>query len=100
VAYPEFFPALAVRPELGWRLARSAWGRGLATEAALAARADAFDRLRLPEVISIIHPENARSRRLAQKLGMAIEGQVHNPVLDRAVDVWRLDAPSRRPRSG
>jgi RimJ/RimL family protein N-acetyltransferase len=89
VAYPTFLPELAARPELGWRLAREAWGRGLASEAARAARDDAFARLRLPELISIIHPENARSRRLATRLGMAVERQVRNPLLDCDVDVWR-----------
>jgi RimJ/RimL family protein N-acetyltransferase len=89
VDYPAFLPELAARPELGWRLAREAWGRGLASEAARAARDDAFARLRLPELTSIVHPENARSRRLAAGLGMEIERQVRNPVLDRDVDVWR-----------
>lgn len=89
VAYPAFLPELAERPELGWRLAHAAWGRGLATEGATAARDDAFDRLGLSELISIIHPDNARSQRVARKLGMAIERQVHNPVIDRAVDLWR-----------
>ena len=95
VAYPAFLPALADRPELGWRLAREAWGRGLASEAARAARDDAFARLAVPELISIIHPENVRSRRLAARLGMAIERQVRNPVLDRDVEVWQLAAPGR-----
>ncbi len=94
VAYPMFLPGLAERPELGWRLARTAWGQGLATEAATAARDDAFDRLGLEELISSIHPENARSRRLAAKLGMSLEQQVYNPVLDRQVDVWH-SAPTR-----
>ena len=31
VGYPTFIPALAHRTELGWRLARHAWGRGLAS---------------------------------------------------------------------
>ena len=94
VAHPAFLPELAKRPELGWRLARSVWGRGLATEAASVARDDAFDHLNLPELISIINPENARSRRLASKLGMTIERKVHNPVLDRDTDVWVLDRPA------
>jgi len=67
VAYPAYLPALAERPEIGWRLARSAWGRGLATEAALAARDHAFEVLGLPEVIAIVHPENARSQAVARK---------------------------------
>ncbi len=93
VAYPTFLPELATRPELGWRLAASSWGSGYATEAALAARDDAFTRLALPELISIIHPDNERSQRVAEKAGMTIERQVHNEVLDRDVDVWQLPAP-------
>jgi len=94
VAYPSFLPEVADRPELGWRLARDAWGQGLATEAATAARDDAFSRMGLDEVVSIIHPENARSRRLATKLGMSIERRVHNPVLARDRDElpWLLTA--------
>ncbi len=98
VAYPTFLPELAARPELGWRLAPRAWGRGLATEAARAAAEDAFTRLELPQLISIIHPRNARSRRVASKLGMKIECQVDNPVRGERVDVWSLarsDAGSR-----
>ena len=90
VAYFSFLPELGSRPELGWRLARAAWGRGLATEAACAARDDAFERLALRELISIIHPENERSRRVATKLGMRVAQQVHIPSLDRDVDVWQL----------
>jgi RimJ/RimL family protein N-acetyltransferase len=90
VSYPTFMPELAARPELAWRLARAAWGQGLATEAARAARDDAFARLRLPELISIIHPDNERSQRVAVKLGMAPERQALNPVLGRPVDVWQV----------
>jgi RimJ/RimL family protein N-acetyltransferase len=95
VAYPTFLPELAARPELGWRLAPRAWGRGLATEAAQAAAGDAFTRLGLPGLISIIHPGNARSRRVAAKLGMEIEGQVDNPRRGERVDVWALAARAR-----
>jgi RimJ/RimL family protein N-acetyltransferase len=94
VAYPTYLPALAERPEIGWRLASAAWGRGLATEAALAARDHAFGTLGLPELIAIIHPDNVRSQRVAAKLGMAVASHVHNPLLRRFVDVWTLDAPA------
>ena len=53
------------------------------------ARDHAFDKLELPELISIIHPDNVRSQRLATKLGMTLAQHVHNPVLDRQVDVWQ-----------
>jgi RimJ/RimL family protein N-acetyltransferase len=93
VAYPDFLPDVAHRPELGWRLAHDAWGRGLATEAAAAARDDAFARLGLESLISIIHPANERSRRVAEKLGMAFETLVHHPTLGRDIEVWRCGRP-------
>lgn len=88
VAYPTFLPPLAERPELGWRLARAAWGQGFATEAALAARDDARGRLALPELISIIHPENQRSQRVATKVGMSVEQRLYFEPLGRDVEVW------------
>jgi RimJ/RimL family protein N-acetyltransferase len=94
IGYPAFLPELARRPELGWRLARDSWGRGLATEAAVAVREDAFERLGLDELISIIHPDNATSRRVATKVGMRIEGAVHHSGPDRDVDVWQLTGPA------
>jgi RimJ/RimL family protein N-acetyltransferase len=94
VGYPTFLPELAARPELGWRLARHAWGRGLATEAAIAVRDDAFAVLGLPELISIIHPDNVRSRRVAAKLRMTVERHVLNPVSDRDVEVWQVASPT------
>lgn len=89
---PPFLAAAGSAPELGWRLKRAAWGRGLATEAARVARDDAFDRLRLPEIISIIHPDNARSQRVAVKLGMRLDRQIDNSAIGRAVDIWQLGA--------
>jgi RimJ/RimL family protein N-acetyltransferase len=59
----------------------------------LAACDDAFARLGLPALISLIHPENARSQRVAEKLGMSIERQVFNPTHDRDIDVWACSSP-------
>ncbi|WP_206952566.1 GNAT family N-acetyltransferase [Trinickia acidisoli] len=56
--------------EIGWRLIRSAWGRGIASEAARALVAHAFGAVRLPRVIADIAAENQASLRVAQKLGM------------------------------
>jgi ribosomal-protein-alanine N-acetyltransferase len=47
--------------------------QGLATEAARAVRDHAFDHLQLPRVISLIHPDNIASRRVAEKNGMTPE---------------------------
>lgn len=91
LAYPPpFLAAAGVGPELGWRLARSAWGHGYATEAAIAARDDAIGRLGCDDLYSIIHPDNERSRRVATKIGMRIARQIDNSAIGRAVDVWTL----------
>ncbi|MEV0899524.1 GNAT family N-acetyltransferase [Actinoplanes sp. NPDC049802] len=63
--------------EAGWRLARSAWGHGYATEAARAVLAYGFRTLRLPEVLAISVAGNERSRALMSRLGMA-----HDPAAD------------------
>ncbi|MGH3784787.1 MAG: GNAT family N-acetyltransferase [Pseudonocardiaceae bacterium] len=89
---PPFLAAAGSAPELGWRLDPAEWGRGLATEAAIAARDDAFGRLALPEIVSIIHPENQRSQRVATKLGMRRQRQIENPVIGIQVDVWHRTA--------
>jgi RimJ/RimL family protein N-acetyltransferase len=92
LAYPTFLPAIAARVEIGWRLARRAWGRGLATEGAVAARNHAFDVVGLGELISVIHPDNERSRRVATKLGMTVEQRILHAGLGREVEVWQLTA--------
>jgi ribosomal-protein-alanine N-acetyltransferase len=59
--------------ELAYLLARPYWGRGLATEAAQAIVAHAFEDLHLPRLICLFEPENGASRRVAEKVGMAFE---------------------------
>jgi len=60
--------------EIGWTLAKSAWGRGYATEAAQAALGWAQPRPELNAIISITLPDNVRSRRVMQKLGLTYAG--------------------------
>jgi len=62
--------------EIGYRLHPDYWNRGLITEAARAVRNHAFADLRLPRVISLIHPENIPSRRVAEKNGMKVEKEI------------------------
>jgi RimJ/RimL family protein N-acetyltransferase len=93
---PPFLAAAGPAPELGWRLDPACWGQGLATEAAIAARDHAFTALALPEVISIIHPANTRSQRVAAKLGMTRSRQIDNPALGIKTDIWHLPALDRR----
>ena len=62
-------------PEIGWWLARSHWGRGLATEAARAALYDLFARVGLDRLISIASPDNTASIGVMKKLGFAFEAE-------------------------
>jgi RimJ/RimL family protein N-acetyltransferase len=57
--------------EVGWRLARPAWGHGFATEAGTASLAHAFGPLGLSEVVSMTAVPNVPSRRVMERLGMA-----------------------------
>jgi ribosomal-protein-alanine N-acetyltransferase len=59
--------------EIGYRLDAKYWGQGLATEATRAVRDHAFNDLKLDHVISLIHPDNIASRRVAEKNGMIPE---------------------------
>jgi RimJ/RimL family protein N-acetyltransferase len=61
-----FTPAV----EGAWRLARSYWGKGYATEAARAALDYGFEELGLEEIVAVTVPDNWRSRRVMERLGM------------------------------
>jgi RimJ/RimL family protein N-acetyltransferase len=61
-----FTPAV----EVGWRLARDAWGQGYASEAARTALDVGFDDHGLVEVVSMTTTTNLRSQRTMQRLGM------------------------------
>jgi len=56
--------------ELGYTLARSAWGRGYATELGLALVGHAFTELRVARVVAQVEPANRGSRNVLEKLGM------------------------------
>jgi ribosomal-protein-alanine N-acetyltransferase len=63
--------------EIGWRLATACWGHGYATEAARAALAFGFDALGLHEIVALTAPDNLRSRRVMERIGM-----IRNPADD------------------
>jgi len=77
LSVPSFKAHFTPCVEIGWRLARQAWGQGLATETATAVLQHARNVLHLPEVVSITVPANVRSRRVMEKLGMT-----HDPAED------------------
>jgi RimJ/RimL family protein N-acetyltransferase len=78
--------------ELGWMIGPDNQGRGLATEAAQLLLRYAFDELDKSHVISLIHPDNTPSRRVAEKLGETIEGETE--VFGMPVLVYGIDRDS------
>jgi len=70
LAVPSFDAHFTPCVEVGWRLAVDRWGRGYATEAARAALAIGFGPLALEEIVSMTVPDNHRSRRVMERLGM------------------------------
>jgi RimJ/RimL family protein N-acetyltransferase len=75
------------QPELGWALGRAHWGSGYATEAASAVRGWARSERGVGRLISLINPANARSARVAQRLGAEPEETITLSDSSRAV-VW------------
>jgi ribosomal-protein-alanine N-acetyltransferase len=93
-----FAPAV----EVGWRLARHAWGHGYASEAAQAATADGFERVGLTEIVSFTAVVNRRSWRVMERLGMTRDPaeDFDHPTLPpghrlRPHVLYRLPAPDQ-----
>jgi len=98
LAVPPFEASFTPCVEVGWRLIAQSWGNGYATEAARAAVAFGFGPLGLQEILSFAVPENVRSRRVMERLGMT-----HDPADDfdhpahpsrRRHVLYRLRAPA------
>lgn len=69
--HPDGWPGF----ELGWVLGRDSWGKGYATEGARRALDYAFTEMDRDHVISLIHPDNTPSIKVAERLGEKVEGQ-------------------------
>jgi RimJ/RimL family protein N-acetyltransferase len=67
---PRFEAHFTPAVEIGWRLARQHWGHGYASEGARAALAFGFEEVGLEEIVSFTVPQNVRSRRVMEWLGM------------------------------
>ena len=86
--YPEGWP----EPEIAWSLFHSAEGRGIAFEAAKAARDFAYGELGWHTAVSLIAPQNARSIALARRLGAECEGEYRHATFG-VLHVYRHPAP-------
>jgi RimJ/RimL family protein N-acetyltransferase len=81
LARPRFDAPFAPCVEIGWRLARHAQGRGLATEAARAVLKFALEKLPGENVVSFTVPQNTASRRVMEKIGLTYELEFDHPLL-------------------
>ena len=90
---PEGWPGF----ELGWTLGRQHWGKGYATEGARAALEHAFTVMGHDHVISVIHPENRASIRVAERLGETFERQTEIPGIPMALLVFGIHRDRWRP---
>ena len=78
--------------EVGWHLARRAWGNGYATEAARRCLQYAFETLGLKRIVAVTMPENERSMAVARRLGMKHEGRAR--AYDRDLELFACEADS------
>lgn len=92
-AEPRFLPEILPCIEIGWRLARPAWGQGLATEGARRAMDFGFATLGLERIVSVTRPENRSSWNVMQKLGMTVERTTIHPEHGFDVVVYEKLAP-------
>lgn len=94
---PEGWPGT----EVGWGLIREVWGRGYATEGAIAAIDWAFDALGWDEVIHTIEPANTASQAVARRLGSSILRPAHMPPpFNDVIDAWGQSWAQWRARKG
>jgi RimJ/RimL family protein N-acetyltransferase len=94
---PEGWPGT----EVGWAIVRDCWGRGYATEGAVAATNWAFDELHWSQVIHCIDPANAASQAVARRLGSRKlgAGTLPPPFQESAVDIWGQSREEWRQRA-
>lgn len=81
--------------ELGWTLGREFWGKGYATEGAQRALQYAFEEMGREHVISLIHPDNHASIKVATRLGEKVEGKTE--LFGHEVLIYGIDRADWEP---
>nr|WP_245402681.1 GNAT family N-acetyltransferase [Pontibacter sp. E15-1] len=83
--------------DVGYRLKKQYWGKGVATETAVAALAYGFQKLHLPEIYAAAHVENIASNKILQKIGMKfIETFECDGVLNNWYKIERPEEPIKK----
>ncbi|GAA3145976.1 GNAT family N-acetyltransferase [Streptomyces rectiviolaceus] len=99
LSVPHYLPEVLPAVEIGWRLGRSFWGQGIATEAARAALDFGLTDRGLERIVSIAQVGNEASERIMHKLGMRVERGTFDPTCGRALRIHAIDAPATEDRS-
>lgn len=92
IYHPDYYP----EAEIGWTLAEAAEGRGIAEEAARAARDWAWEARGLTRLVSYIAPANTRSIRLAGRLGARRDPEAAHPADDPCLVYRHPDPEAKR----
>jgi len=90
LAIPAFLPEVMPSIEIGWRLARHAWGKGYATEAAKNSLDFGFKKCGIQRFVSIHQVGNDASGRIMEKMGMSLYLDTIDPSCDRLVRVYEI----------
>ncbi|MCU1428690.1 MAG: hypothetical protein JWL83_2690, partial [Actinomycetia bacterium] len=97
---PTFLPEILPAVEVGWRFDPAYWGRGLATEAGDAGLRFGFEKLGLDRIVSVFEPENVKSGRVMERLGMVLDRDTTHPLTHVPVRVMAISRAAWRDRSG
>lgn len=81
LAYQEYEAPFTPATDIGWRLKKSSWGKGFATEGAKRCLEFAFSELSLSKIVSTCTLQNKNSERVMQKIGMTKQGIFKHPRL-------------------
>ena len=81
LAYQEYKTEFTPAIDIGWRLKKSVWGKGYATEGAKKCLEYGFNELNLNEIVSTCTKNNLKSENVMQKIGMKKVGEFKHPEL-------------------
>ncbi len=97
---PTFLPEIMPAVEVGWRFDPAYWGRGYATEAGAAGLRFAFETLGLDRIVSIYEPENVKSGRVMERLGLTLDRETIHPTMQVPVRVMAITRREWERRTG
>jgi ribosomal-protein-alanine N-acetyltransferase len=86
--------------EIGWRLRPDKWSQGFASEAARCMAGFAFETVGTPSLCAVCHPENVKSARVMERLGMSYRGIERRYEMDTRVYALTRDEWIRQSGNG